>query len=194
MAGLRSPLSRHPRLTAELGGMLYAWIGETLRASLAARFDVDHEVFREAVAQAVAQAQGAPGDGVSLEIDERAAMDRRVVEKLKAAGQLRPGLLLRVLRENKLTLFVIALAGLGDFTTDAIRDALDADTPEGLALACTAVGVDRGALPTVVALVRQLNNDRPGRKNEVAGLTRITTTMDRAAAAAVFRRQAAARI
>ena len=193
VAGLRAPLSRHPQLTIELGAMLYVWVGETLRASLTGRFDVDQAAFGEAVAAAVAKAHGAPGDGISLELDERAAMDRRVVEKLKAGGQLRPGLLLRSLRENKLTLFTIALAGLGEFTTDDVREALDADGPDPLALACAAAGVDRGALPTVLFLVRQLNNGRPGRDNERAGLDRITTTMDRAAAATAFRRQAAKR-
>src|SRR5262249_39247315 len=31
---LRSPLARHPQLTAELGAILYAWVGEALRNAL----------------------------------------------------------------------------------------------------------------------------------------------------------------
>jgi uncharacterized protein (DUF2336 family) len=191
MAGLRAPLARHPRLTAELGGMLYAWVGETLRGALVGRFEVDREAFAAVVQKAVAEAHGAPGDGVSLELDDRAAMDRRVVEKLKAGGQLRAGLLLRALRDGKLTLFTIALAELGGFTTDEVRVALDADTPELLSLACAAVGVDKGAMPSLLTLVRSLNGARPGGEAEVARDKGLITLLDRDSAARSFRKRIA---
>jgi len=193
IAGLRAPLSHHPRLSTELGAMLYAWVGETIRAVLATRFEVDGEAFRAAVDHAVKHARGAPGEAASLEMDERVAMDHRVVEKLKAGGQLRPGLLLRALRESKLTLFTIALASLGEFSTEDVRVALDAERAEPLALACAAVGVDRGALPTVLSLVRQLNHGRPGVGQTLAELIRFTSDYDKAGAAAAFREQAAGR-
>ena len=162
MVGLRAPLSHHPQLTLDLGAMLYAWVGETLRRALSERYILDDTAFHEAVDIAVQKARGAPGDGASLETDERAAMDRRVVEKLKMGGQLRPGLLLRALKDGKLTLFTIALAELGGFTTDEIREALDSPTAELLALACAATAVDRSAVPSIIALVRSLNHDQPG--------------------------------
>ena len=40
--------------------------------------------------------------------------------------------------------------------------ATSCDRPELLALACAAVGVDRSAFATIVALVRELNGGRPG--------------------------------
>ena len=193
IAALRAPLSHHPRLSTQLGAMLFVWVGETLRAVLSTRFEVDSDAFRDAVAQAVDHARGAAGAGSNAELDERTAMDRRVVEKLKAGGQLRPGLLLRALRESKLTLFTVALASLGDFTTEDVRNALTTDDAEPLALACAAVGVDRGALPTVLSLVRQLNNGRPCNPHELNELARATASMDRNAAAAAFREHAAAR-
>ena len=191
VAALRAPLSRHPGLTLDLGAVLYAWVGETLRRSLAERFAVEGSAFQAAVTSAVSEARGAPGDGTSLEADERAGMDRRVVEKLKGGGQLRPGLLLRSLRDGKLTLFTIALAELGDFTTDEVRQALDADTAETLALACAAVGVDRSALPSLVSLVRALNGNRPGNDDEVASLHGAAALLDRDSAARAFRRRLA---
>jgi uncharacterized protein (DUF2336 family) len=194
IAALRAPLSHHPRLTTQLGAMLYVWVGETLRAVLSDRFEVaDKDAFRDAVNHAVDQARGGAGDGINVEFDERAAMDRRMVEKLKAGGQLRPGLLLRALRESKLTLFTIALAQLGDFSTDDIRTALQAEDATPLALACAAVGVDRGALPTVLSLVRQLNNGRPCTPIELNELARTTASMDRAAAAEAFRQHTSGR-
>jgi uncharacterized protein (DUF2336 family) len=186
IAALRAPLAHHPRLNTELGAMLYVWVGETLRTILSERFEVNRSAFKEAVAYAIEQARGA-ADSADLEFDERAAMDRRVVEKLKAGGQLRPGLLLRALRESKLTLFTIALASLGEFSTDDVREAMHAEKAEPLALACAAVGVDRGALPTVLSLVRQLNNGHPGAAGELQDLIRLTSSMDRPAAAQAFR-------
>jgi uncharacterized protein (DUF2336 family) len=188
VAGMRAPLARHPRLTLELGATLYTWVGEALKRTLMERYAVDHAAFTEAVDAAIHDAHGAPGDGSSLEVDQRVAMDRRVVQKLKAGGQLRPGLLLRALRDNKLILFTLTLAALGDFTTDQVRLALESESSEMLALACTAVGVDRGALPTIVGLVRELNGGIPGHGNEVATMNRITTLMDKESAARAFRR------
>ena len=189
VAALRAPLSRHPALTLDLGAVLYAWVGETLRQTLGARFAVEGAAFQSAVSSAVSDARGAPGDGASLEADERAGMDRRVVAKLKAGGQLRPGLLMRALRDGKLTLFTIALAELGEFTTDEVRQAMDADSAQTLALGCAAVGVDRSALPSLIVLVRELNRDRPGRAGETASLNGAATLLDRESAARAFRQR-----
>ena len=191
VAPLRAPLTRHPSLTLDLGAVLYAWVGETLRQTLTARFAMEGPAFEAAVSSAVDEARGAPGDGTSLETDERAGMDRRVVAKLKAGGQLRPGLLMRALRDGKLTLFTIALAELGEFSTDQVRHAMDADTAELLALACAAVGVDRSALPSLITLVRSLNRDHPGKRDEVASLNGAATLLDRESAARAFRARVA---
>ena len=138
---------------------------------------------------AVSEARGAPGDGASLESDERAAMDRRVVEKLKLGRQLRPGLLLRALRDGKLTLFTIALAELGAFTTDEVRQAMDAPSVELLSLACAAVGVDRSAFPSIAALVRSLNHGRPGVEADGPTLLSAATLLDRETAARTLRKR-----
>ncbi len=189
IAALRAPLARHPGLTPDLGAMLYAWVGESLRRALSERYALEGSAFEAAVHSAVNEARGAPGDGASLESDERAAMDRRVVEKLKLGRQLRPGLLLRALRDGKLTLFTIALAELGAFTTDEVRQAMDAPSVELLSLACAAVGVDRSAFPSIAALVRSLNRGRPGLDSDGPALLSAATLLDRDAAAKAFRKR-----
>ena len=75
---------------------------------------------------------------------------------------MRPSFLLRSLREGRLTLFIAAITRLGNFEHDHIRRAIDSDRPELLALACAAIGVDRGAFPTILEAVRNLNQGRPG--------------------------------
>lgn len=164
VAALRSPLSRHPKLTSELALHLYVWVGQALREALAERFRLDPKALETALAGAVAEAHANP-DGRGLVVvareDEREAMEQRLIDKLHAAGQLRPGYLVRALREGRLSLFCTTLAMLGRFEADHIRRAVDSDRPELLALACAAVGIDRSVFPTILTMVRELNGGRP---------------------------------
>jgi uncharacterized protein (DUF2336 family) len=166
VAALRTPLSRHPRLTADLALQLYVWVGQSLRGALADRFRLDHAVLDQAIADSVRDAHGnAPAEAEGLVIvareGERQEMERKLVEKLYAAGQLRPGYLVRALREGRLSLFATALARLGGFEEEHVRRAIDADRPELLSLACTAVGIDRSVYPTILDMVRRLNCGKP---------------------------------
>ncbi|HEY3695270.1 DUF2336 domain-containing protein [Phenylobacterium sp.] len=164
IASLRSPLTRHPQLTRDLAYELYVWVGQSLRQALVGRFHLDAEALDAALGEAVREAHGGQptagpaahgGDG------RRVAMERRLVDKLEHAGQLRPGYLLRALRERKLSLFVESLAALGRFEPREVQRAIDSDQPEILGLACAAVGIDRSVFPTILELVRKLNGGRP---------------------------------
>jgi len=166
VAALRTPLARRPDLTTDLARSLYVWVGQALRQSLAERFRLDTAALDASLAEAVREAHGgAPtGDGAPAHDrdGEQHDMELRLLAKLDAAGQLRPGYLLRALQERKLTLFLGGLTTLGRFAPDQIRRAADSDRPELLALACAAVGIDRSVFPTILALVRELNGGRPG--------------------------------
>ena len=171
-AALRSPLSRHPALSDDLARRLYLWVGQALRQSLVARFRLDPTELDAALAASVREAHA----GASLEEDdpvlardgEREEMERRLIAKLNGAGQLRAGYLMRALKEGRLTLFLAGLATLGRFEETQVRRAVDSDRPELLALACAAVGIDRSAFPTILAMVRDLNGGRPGGGSEGA--------------------------
>lgn len=166
IAAIRSPLSRHPKLTAELALELYVWVGQALREALAERFRFDPKEVAVALAASVAEAHAGaregPGAVVVARSEEREAMERRLVDKLHSAGQLRPGYLVRALREGRLSLFCTTLAMLGRFDADHIRAAIDSERPELLALACAAVGIDRSVFPAILQMVRELNAGRPG--------------------------------
>ena len=166
LAALRSPLSRHPMLTIDLAYALYVWVGDTLRHSIASRFRIDEAALQEAVADVVKDAHTASPTAAERlaapeRSEEREEMERRLVQKLAQAGQLRPGYLLRALKEGKLNLFVAALANLGGYPFKAVRRAVDGDHAEHLALACAGVGIDRSVFPSLLALVRDLNGGRP---------------------------------
>lgn len=91
------------------------------------------------------------------------ALEARLIDKLAAAGQLRPGYLLRSLAQKRLGLFVKALARLGDYYPKAVARAVSSpDRPELLALALAGVGIDRSAFPSILAKVRAINGGAPG--------------------------------
>jgi uncharacterized protein (DUF2336 family) len=171
IAALRGPLTRHPLLTEALAEQLYQWVGTALRQSIAARFTVDEQALGAAVYDAVegvlrpASPEQAPPDDA-----DRDEMERRLVDKLQSAGQLRPGLLIRAIREKRLSLFAHGLAALGGFSVSQTRAALTAPTPEALYYACAAVGIDRAVFPTLLVELRKLNDSLPGDRGEAVWL------------------------
>lgn len=161
IAALRGPLIRHPRLTQALAREMYHWLGEALRQSISARFEVEEHRLAAAVYDAV-EGVLRPATQVPAETPEREEMERRLASKLHAAGQLRAGVLVRAAREKRMSLFVHGLAMLGGFTAAEVRTALAASTPEALYYACAAVGIDRAVYPSLLAELRGMNQGLPG--------------------------------
>lgn len=171
IAALRGPLTRHPRMTEALAEQMYHWVGTALRQSISARFNVDEAVVGAAVYDAVegiirpARADQRPEDDA-----DRDEMERRLIDKLQAAGQLRAGFLVRAVREKRLSLFVHGLATIGGFAAAEIRQALNASSPEALYYACSAVGIDRAVFPTLLIELRALNQSMPGDRGQAVWL------------------------
>lgn len=186
IAALRSPLARHPRLTEALAEEMYHWVGEALRQSIATRFSVDEKKLGAVIYDAVEGVLRAarPGDLPEAAGPEREEMERRLAAKLHAAGQLKPGVLIRAVRERRLGLLVHGLAALGGFTAGQIRQALAAPTPEGLYYACAAVGIDRAAFPALLADLRKLNHGLPG---DTGAAIWMRGTISQTSAARAFR-------
>lgn len=166
IAGLRAPLTRHPQLDESLAHELYQWVGQALRQSIGERFQIDDRLLNAAVRDAAASAARSAAwrelpVGRRAEDRERMEMERRLIDKLQAAGQLRPGLLIRALREQRLGLFEQALAQLGNFTPGQVRSAVHSPTAEPLYLACVAVGLDKAVFPSLLAEIRKLTLGLP---------------------------------
>jgi uncharacterized protein (DUF2336 family) len=157
------PLSLHPRLNAELATALYLWVGQSLRHAIVDRFDVDVAALDASIAASMSDGRARP---------KRSGPDSsqiKLVDKLAAAGQLKPGYLVRVLKEHQLGLFEAALAKLGGFRVEEVHRAVTSpDRPELVALALAAVGVDRSVFPTILEMVRQCNDGLPGGGTEGA--------------------------
>jgi len=157
VAALGTPLAAHPRMNAELAQSLYLWVGKALRTVIVARFDVDAAALDAAIAASLSEIPPRPyRQGPT-------ASEMRLVEKLADAGQLKAGYLLRALKEHHLGRFEAALAKLGGFPIEDVhRAVVHPSRPELMALACAAVGIDRGAFPTIVDMVRQCTDGLPG--------------------------------
>jgi len=165
IAALRAPLTRHPGLNDALASELYAWVGQALRQAISEKFRVDESAMQKAVDEAAAAARpvgktepATSDDGTS----ERELMERRLIDKLQGAGQLRPGFLVRAIREKKLSLFEHGVAALLDVPVMAIRKAIASTNPDGLFLACVAVGIDRAVFPAILDEIRKLSGGFPG--------------------------------
>lgn len=165
VAALRAPLTRHPKLNEEMAKQLYAWVGQALRQAIGERFRIDADELDDAIAAAVRNAASG-GTGVAPQpapIDpERDEMERRLIAKLDAAGQLRPGYLVRAAREGRISLFENALAVLGGYSVQDVRRAVASADAELLALACASVGIDRAVFPSMLVEVRIRTGGSPG--------------------------------
>lgn len=171
IAALRGPLTRHPLLTEALAEQLYEWVGTALRQAIAARFTIDEQALGIAVRDAVQGVTRPAGHEQNPEDQgDRDEMERRLIDKLQSAGQLRAGLLIRAVREKRLSLFSHGLAALGGFSVGQVRSALSAPSPEALYYACAAVGIDRAVFPTLLVELRKLNGSLPGDRGEAIWL------------------------
>jgi uncharacterized protein (DUF2336 family) len=156
LAALGAPLASHPRMTSELAQSLYLWVGQGLRDSIVARFDVDPVLLDAEVAAVTAEPPKARSEGPS-------PGEIKLVAKLAGADQLTPGFLVNALKDHELGRFEAGLARLGGFTAGEVRRAVtDPERPELLALALASVGLDRSVFPTMLEMVRQCTDGLPG--------------------------------
>lgn len=195
LAALRSPLVRHPKLTVDLAYMLYAWVGNSLRNAIASRFRVDETLLQNSIDDVVrSHRAGAPfiqnapdKDADTVDI----ALEDQLIVKLEASGQLKPGFLLRALRERKLSLFKAALSRIGGYPRDLIDLVVETGRPDLLALACASVGIDRSVFPTLHRMVSELQGRRAGVTNLYAQETANAFGVSPAQAALSLRERAA---
>jgi hypothetical protein len=134
------------------------------------KFKLDVQALDRALNQSVREARaGIPGgqtQTIPLGETEEERRERKLIAKLDMAGELRPGHLIKALREKRLSMFVSVLATLGRFDPMDIRKAIQAGSPELLAMACAAIGLDKTAFPAILSLLRDINKGRPGGDEE----------------------------
>jgi uncharacterized protein (DUF2336 family) len=192
IAALRAPLVRHPRMTPILAHTLYSWVGEALREALTAKFAIDPAALETSLAETVREVmQGDEGETrlVFEASGENDAMEHRLISKLQAADQLRPGYLLPAPPEGRLSLIDTAPPALAPSPLPSAEPAPVAHRPYLLALATAGVGFDRSVFPALLELVRGLNGGMPSQSAEGAP-TAALFALNPASAADAFRLRA----
>lgn len=136
---LHEPLVTRPGIPGEIAVKLYAAVSDALKSFIVQHFEMDRAQLDRLVAQAEADAINA----------ETPASSARLVDKLYAAGQLKPSFLLKALAEGQKEIFELGFAKLLGLEAPKARNAIYGKGPVGLALACRAVGIDKSVFVTL---------------------------------------------
>jgi uncharacterized protein (DUF2336 family) len=154
LRALQEPLVHRADLPPVLAGKMCEWVSDALKSHLVRVHRIDAASAASAVDRAVHSVWTTPPADVS-------DGSWRLIEKLAAAGQLKPGFLLRVLQQGQLDLFELAFARLLEIDYRRTKRVLYEGGPRPVAMACRAVGIDRCVFPTVYNLSRQARRIHP---------------------------------
>lgn len=140
---LTSLVTRH-KLPQGVALRMYTWASAALRKHILDHYKIDPKLLDQELAHAVSrELTRDPADPNTKRLQE-------LVDKLYNSGQLKPGFLLKALREDQIDLFRLAFARLAD-VDPAIMSKILADGDFSMtALAVRAVGIDRSAFQTIV--------------------------------------------
>jgi len=144
---LQAPLVERSDLPAQLAVSMHVWVSGALKTALAGRYP--H--IAQSLARAIEETSSSLQAGTFAASPESA---KKLVGKLKVAGQLKPSFLIRVLQQGQMELFEFGLAALLDLEVEAMRKILYNNGARTVALACRAAGIDRSVFPTVFKLSR----------------------------------------
>jgi len=154
IAALQEPLAQRNDLPMPLANRLCGWVSDALKTYLVQSGRLSEASATGGIDQA-AHAVAAPPRG-----DARGS-GQKLVDKLAAAGQLKPGFLLRVLQQGQTDLFDLAFAKLLEFDPTKFCEVFYRRGPRPAALACHAVGIDRCVFPTVFGHSRRSRSINP---------------------------------
>lgn len=161
----RGVLTR-PEMFADLAERMCAFVSEALHGFIVERFQIDPVAIRKGLEMAAATAHARLTNANGPE---------RLVAKLHAAGQLKPGFAVKALSQGQLDLFEHAVAKMVGVPVEGVSRMLKSGDAKVLALVCQAVGIDRSAFATLFSQAETLR-----------GRSGILSPLDRAAADNVF--------
>jgi uncharacterized protein (DUF2336 family) len=146
---LHAPFVKNHNVPLDLLNNVYLKVEHDLRREIMRKFHgvspAELEAALEASRNHLSSAYGA------LPEDYQTARD--LVRGMEAKGQLKPPVLVQLLRENKKTAFLVAFAQLVDVEFDLGRRLIDGKDLDALAMLCRGAGFDRGLFVTICLLV-----------------------------------------
>ncbi len=143
--GFQAPLISRPDMSAELAGRMCSFVSQTLQEYIIRHFKVDPERIKASSAAAASKA--------AEQLSESSG-PARVVDKLHAAGQLRPAFLMKCLHQGQMDMFEAGFSRLLNMPPESARLVIYHQDPHLLALACHAVGLDKAVFGTIFNLTR----------------------------------------
>lgn len=156
IGSLQSPLVERPDLPPRLATKMCDFVSEALRIYIAQNFSVSAEKLNRALRDAEKSVSGAPGAA-----EPPVGGAQKLVDKLAACGQLKPGFLLRVLQQGQIELFDMAFAQLLRLPFAEHQRLFYETGPRSVALACRAVGIDRCVFSTIFEHSRRARHLAP---------------------------------
>lgn len=169
-AALGEPLLERPELTPDLAARLYWVVSLELRRSVLRRFAIPRDQLDRALQATVQRLL----DGTRRRIG---AEHEALADRLGEAGSITPAVLLQVLRVGRFELFALLLGRLAALPTEVVSRMLAEHGGESLAVACRAVGVEKGHFASIFLLAR---GARPGdQRVDPRELSRVLSFFDR---------------
>jgi uncharacterized protein (DUF2336 family) len=154
IAALQEPLVHRDDLPGPLANRLCDWVSDALKAYLVESGRLSQQTAARRVEEAAQTVSAQPRN------DNRGS-GHKLVDKLAAAGQLKPGFLLRVLQQGQTELFDLAFAKLLEIDPTKFCEIFYRKGPRPAALACHAAGIDRCVFPTVFNHSRRSRSINP---------------------------------
>lgn len=155
-----------PDVAADLAHRMCAFVSDALHAFITQRFDIDPAAVKKSLAIASAEAHARMTNASGSE---------RLVAKLHAAGQLKPGFAIKALNHGQLDVFEHAVATMVGAPVEVVIRMLKSGDASLFALLCQAIGIDRSAFSTLFTQAETLR-----------GRSGILSQQDRSKADAVF--------
>lgn len=146
--GLRGPLAGRKDLPAQLAASLYTWVSAALKQQLVARYPRIAQSVSVALDDTAARLKA----GKPVTSPETV---KKLVDKLNAAGEIKPSFLMRTLQQGQIELFEQAFSALLKLNVEMTRKLLYGPNFNMVALACHAAGIDRSAFPAVLYHLRE---------------------------------------
>ncbi|MFT3808306.1 MAG: DUF2336 domain-containing protein [Micropepsaceae bacterium] len=163
---LQRDMLARPEMRQDLASRMCGFVSDALHGFITRRFGIDAAEIRKSIAIASAEAHARM---------TQASGPERLVSKLHAAGQLKPGFAVKALGQGQIDVFEHAVAKLVGAPAEAIARILKSGDAGMLATICQAIGIDRSVFATLFSQAETLR-----------GRSGILSQQDRARAEEVF--------
>jgi len=164
MEELQEPLLRRPEIDQELATELYACVSKVVRREITKRFNLSALDIEAALDILVAELSD-EAKGVQRVTREMAALARRYKER----GEIRPALMMKVLRRGQLSFFIALLAEQLGLAHEFVTVMIKGEAGKSFAVACRSIGMMKSEFASIYLLTQGLRTyDRIVDQKELA--------------------------